>query len=283
MSHTWLILFWAGIAWLFYVLAGYPILLLLLGWVRPFRSALQEGYLPKVSILISARNEEKDIEWKIHETLDWNYPPELLEVLVASDASEDRTDEILQRITDPRLKYLRIQQRAGKNEALNRLSALATGELLFFTDANSHVGPNCLRSMVRHFADPRVGCLTGIERNRSPEGSVEIGAMAYLEYEAVINNLESRLGSVLVCDGSNFCIRRTLFSPLQRDLANDLESPIRIGSKGFALLFEPMAWSLERSTSSIREEFNRRRRICGQGALGLWRLRGSLRGIRKWQ
>src|SRR6185437_3950358 len=285
MIHFWELLFWLGVGWLAYVYFGYALCLWALGAFRPFRGEKKENYFPKVSVLISARNEEKDIEWKVRETLSWDYPADALELLIASDASEDRTDGILESIRDPRLRYTRIEPRVGKNDALNRLAKMATGEILFFTDANSHVGLDSLKNMVRHFADERVGCVTGIEHTiEDPgKGSVEAGAKAYLEYEAVINRMEATLGSVLVCDGSIFCMRRKLFSDLDPDLANDLETPVRIGSYHLALLFEPQAQSFEKSTSSMREEFNRRRRICGQGILGLWRLRSSLKGIRAWQ
>jgi len=285
MTHFWELLFWMSVAWLAYVYFGYALCLWMLGAFRNFHGEKNENYFPKVSVLISARNEEKDIEWKVRETLGWDYPPDALELLIASDASEDRTDGILESIRDPRLRYIRIEPRVGKNEALNRLAKMVTGEILFFTDANSHIGQNSVKSMVRHFADARVGCVTGIEHTieNSGKGSVEAGARAYLEYEAVINRMEARLGSVLVCDGSIFCIRRNLFSDLDRDLANDLETPVRIGSRRLALLFEPEAESFEKSTSSMREEFNRRRRICGQGILGMWRLRASLKGLRAWQ
>lgn len=279
------ILLGLGVAWLGYVYAGYPLALWVIGFWRRFEPELQDGYSPRVSILISARNEEKDILWKVHETLAWNYPADRLELLVASDASEDATDEILRSIRDPRLRYLRLENRVGKNEALNRLSQLATGELLLFSDANSHIGRYCLQSIARNFADPRVGAVTGTEHTQSEDGerAVSSGTRAYLDYEFTVSRLESRVGSVIVCDGSLFAIRRSLFQQLQPDLANDLELPLHIGAKGYKLLCEPNAWALERAMRSPQEEFNRKRRICGQGALGFWRLRSCMRGFRAWQ
>lgn len=280
-----LVLFSLGVLWLGYVYVGYPLSLRFLALVRRFRPQLQSDSLPSVSVLISARNEEKDIAWKIQETLNWDYPAELLDIFIASDASEDRTDEIVQSFADPRVKLVRLERRAGKNEALNRLAKLATGEIFFFTDANSHIGPSCLRRMVRHFADPRVGCVTGADRTmkEEKESAIGVGEKSYWGYELELQRLESNLGSVLICFGAIFCIRRSLFAPLQPDLANDLELPIRIGSAGYALLFEPHAWATEKATHSPKEEFNRRRRICGQGLLGFWRLRGTLTGLRAWQ
>jgi poly-beta-1,6-N-acetyl-D-glucosamine synthase len=279
------VVFWFSISWIVYVYALYPLLLLIVGYFRPFTEVSSVQYAPVVSVLLAARNEAADIGWKIGETLSWDYPGERLELLVASDASEDGTDEILKTISDPRLRWLRLGSRKGKAEALNRLAELARGELLFFSDANSHIEATCLGKVVRHFADPRVGCVTGSERTiREREDGVMVsGTRAFLNYESLLSTLESRLGSVLVCDGSIFCVRRSLFTRLQPELANDLELPIRIGGAGHRILFEPQAASLERATSSPREEFQRRRRISAQGVLGVWQLRRNLTGLRAWQ
>lgn len=271
-------------AWLLYVFFGYPLALWTVGCFRRPRHTSRRDFAPPVSVLISARNEEKDIAWKIKETLEWDYPTSELEVLVASDASEDQTDDILSSFSDPRLRLVRNSQRAGKNNSLNRLAVLARGQLLFLTDANSHIHADCLRKVVRQFADPRVGCVTGWEREENLHRSgMSAGGGSYLGYESLINSLESALGSVLVCDGSVFCVRKELFTPLQPDLANDLELPLRIGSEGYAVLYEPEAYSTEKSTSSPQEEFCRRRRICSQGILAAWRLRKQIRGLRAWQ
>jgi cellulose synthase/poly-beta-1,6-N-acetylglucosamine synthase-like glycosyltransferase len=285
MSSTgWLILFGVGLGWLGYVYIGYPVLMWLCG-LRRDRHLMRDEFLPSVSVLIAAHNEEKDIGWKVTETLQWDYPTDSLEVMVASDSSEDRTDEILQNIYDPRLTFVRMPERGGKNVALNRLSKLAQGGLLFFTDANSHIDAGCLRHMVRHFWDPRVGCVTGVEHSLRGklDHAIGCGGRAYLGYESLINQLESRVGSVLVCDGSIFLIRRSLFTQLQPELANDLELPMRIGHRGYRILYEPTARSTERATRSVGQEFARRRRICGQGVLGMWRLRKCLRGLRSLQ
>ncbi len=277
--------FLASAAWIFYVWMGYPLSLLVLSQTRRFRSLPAENYFPLVSVLIAARNEEKDIAWKLTQTLNWDYPADRLEVLVGSDASTDGTDEAIRSIRDSRLKFARNHERAGKNITLNRLARLARGEILFFTDANTHIDPQCLRTMIRHFADPRVGCVTGIECNPvdAASSTITTGNNAYLEYESLLDILESKLGSVLVCDGSVYCLRRNLFSDLDPDLANDLEHPVRVGSAGRAILYEPHARSLERCSSSAREELARRRRIAAQGALAMWRLRRELRGLRLWQ
>lgn len=279
------IAFWAGVLWLGYVYVLYPLLLWIVGWFRSFSPQVALGGNPSVSVLISARNEERDIGWKIAETLAWEYPKEKLEILVASDASTDRTDEILRAVIDNRFRYIRLEHRQGKGEALNRLAALAKGDLLFFSDANSHIPGTCLQKIVRHFADRRVGAVTGSENTikRAEDFVISNGTGAFLRYESLLNSLESKIGSVLVCDGSIFCIRRARFETLTPELANDFELPVRIGDKGDAILFEPAAISWEKSTDSVKEEFLRRERICSQGILGFWRLRRYIRGVRGWQ
>jgi cellulose synthase/poly-beta-1,6-N-acetylglucosamine synthase-like glycosyltransferase len=278
------LLFWIGVAWLGYVYVGYPFILAVLALVHRVRPVMRDDFLPTVSVLIAVHNEERDIGWKVNETLRWEYPSERLEVLVASDASEDRTDEIVQSTKDPRLTFVRMEARGGKGAALNRLAELAQGELLFFTDANAHIGAHCLKRLVRHFADERVGCVTGMTSGE-PHTDLVVGSgdRLYLGYETAISHLESQLGSVLVCDGAIFCIRRSLFQPVSPELANDLELPMRIGHAGYWVLYEPTAKVIENETNSLGEEFTRRRRICAQGVLAMWKLRRTLRGLRGWQ
>lgn len=278
-------LFLLGVVWLAYVYVGYPILLAIIGMLRRVQPRFREDYLPKVSVLIAARNEEKDIEWKIRETLGWDYPADRLEVLVASDASDDLTDEIIRSLEDSRVTLVRMEERRGKNLALNRLAPLADGELLFFTDANAHIEPHALRRVTRHFADERVGCVTGqaYPLRDEHDSGLSRGAKVYWSYEALVKRLENRIGSILVCEGPVFCVRRSLFTPLSPDLANDLELPWRIGKLGFWIHYEPAALASEYETSAPREEFARRRRICAQGILAAQRLGRTLSPLRGWQ
>ncbi|SRR5579883_1240311 len=275
-----------GAAWLLYTYIGYPsFLLVLITWRKSIRVLSAPNYLPTVSVLIAARNEQRDIAWKINETLAWDYPPDKFELLIASDASDDLTDEIIRAIRDPRLVFVRMEQRGGKVRALNHLVAIARGEIFFFTDANAHVSSQALRLMVRHFADSRVGCVTGhsrpIDEMQSP--AIAKGAQAYWGFESIVKHLESRIGSVLVCDGAIFCTRSSLYEPLHPELANDLELPMRIGAAGYWVISEPNALVFERDTSSPLEELRRRRRMCAQGMTAMLELPGTLRGVRGWQ
>jgi biofilm PGA synthesis N-glycosyltransferase PgaC len=278
-------LFLIGIVWLTYVYVGYLLALTVVASWRGVRPLVSEKCEPSVCVLIAARNEEKDIGWKIAETLAWDYPLEKLNIFVASDASDDSTDEIVKSFRDARVTLVRMKERSGKARALNRLAELARGEILFFTDANAHVGPQALRLMVRHFADERVGCVTGDSRpiREKDHSAVTSGASVYWGYESIVKRLETQIGSVLVCDGAIFCIRALLFHHLDPNLANDLEMPMRIGSGGSWIAHEPAALVFEHETTSASEEFKRRRRMCAQGMLAMLKLPGALRGLRGWQ
>jgi cellulose synthase/poly-beta-1,6-N-acetylglucosamine synthase-like glycosyltransferase len=278
-------LFGGGIAWILYCYVGYPTVLLILACFRRKCLVCDEAYAPHVSVLIAARNEERDIGWKIAETLAWDYPSDRVEILVASDASNDRTDEIVRACRDQRVRLVRLEKRGGKQRCLNRIVPEASGDILFFTDANAHIGPACLKRMVRHFADGQVGCVTGVTRPVLTAESAAIGngASVFLSFEGMLNSLESLLGSVMVCDGAIFCIRKGLFSPLTPTIANDLELPMLVRHAGFLNLYEPDGIVTERDTSSLTEELARRRRISGQGMVGMWELRHTLTGLRGWQ
>jgi cellulose synthase/poly-beta-1,6-N-acetylglucosamine synthase-like glycosyltransferase len=277
------VIFMLGVLWIAYVYAGYPLLLALVALRKRVRPLIAGRLQPSVSVLIAAHNEAQDIGWKVTETLAWDYPADQLEILVASDASDDATDEIVRSCGDPRVTLIRMERRGGKNRALNRLAELARGEILFFTDANAHIGPPALQLMIRHFADPRVGCVTGDSSAIDDHEAIAGGAGAYWSYESTLKRLENRIGSVLVCDGAIFCMRAALYHRLSPDLANDLELPMRIGAAGQWVIHEPAAIAFERDTAAPRQEFQRRRRMCAQGMRAMLELRGVFSGLRGWQ
>lgn len=283
MSDWRMVLGVIGVVWIGYVFVGYPFLLALVARFKRIRPQAREDFFPSVSVLISARNEEKDIEWKVRETLAWDYPADKLDVWVLSDASDDRTDEILKKIDDPRFHWVRTDRRGGKNRALNRLAQMAKGEVFFFSDANSHIEAGCLRRVIRHFADARVGCVTGNSNTAVAEEAASSGTAFYWGHEMLIRHLENQFGSVLVCDGAIFAIRGSLYQPCIPELANDLELPLRIARAGYWILHESRAQVKEKDTGSPLEELSRRQRICAQGALGMRLLRSTLRGVRAWQ
>lgn len=257
-------LFWSSLLLLFYIYIGYPILVKLLS-AADKRIAKDEGYLPKVSILIAAYNEEKDIEHTIRNKIALDYPRELMEILVVSDESTDRTDALVESLAAEApfpIRLVRQTPRQGKTAGLNLIAPLATGEILVFSDANSLYEPDALRKLVRNFADPEVGYVTGKMIYANPDGSVVgDGCSAYMRYENWLREKETRIGSVVGVDGGIDAIRARLFKQLNADQLPDFVQPLKVNEQGYRVIYEPEAVLKELALDDSGREFRMRVRV----------------------
>src|ERR1700693_6251384 len=155
-----LVVFFVSAGVIVYSYAIYPLLLALVP-VRRYEQPPESAEWPSVSVLISVYNEEKHITQRIENLLTIDYPPDKLEILIGSDGSTDRTNELVRRVGDPRVQLHEFKQRSGKPGVLNRLIPQARGELLAFSDANALFAPDALRKLARHFRDVRIGGVCG--------------------------------------------------------------------------------------------------------------------------
>lgn len=278
------ILFWFSVLVVFYVYAGYPILLKILSY-RKTSIKTNDNYFPSVTLFIPAYNEETVIEEKLKNSLALEYPPDKFEILVASDGSDDGTEQVVENLlADPRISFFRRSDRGGKNSLINQFISSAKGEIMVFTDANAFFVSHAITKLVRHFADPQVGLVCGhLKYKKEINNNVGEGEGLYFRYESLIKRLESRWGAVAVVTGAIYAIRKSLFSPLDPDVANDFAHPVLVGAKGYKVVFEPDAIAYERTTSSISEEFKRRARIVTRGFTGFgryWKSYRMLNGVR---
>ncbi len=284
-AMVWDILFWFCIGWLVYVYMGYPLVLAVLALLtrRTYRS--DPDYQPSVSILFSAKDEISALPEKLANLRALDYPGDKIKILAASDGSRDGTSEYLSGQND--IHTLILNESIGKNAALNRLLPSATGEILFFTDANTQFDLSAIRAVVALFADPRVGCVTGELRfsSRGSLDSVGRGTGLYWRYENAIKRLESAIGSVLVAAGSLLAVKRERCTELFPDVANDFQLPMMIGSSGDAVLYSGAFLGKERAASDLKDEFERTVRIVARGICGCRRLWSALliRPFRLWQ
>lgn len=168
---------------IFYIYLGYPVLVVLIGLIRNKR--VKKGtYEPHITILISAYNEEKSIEATIKNKLDLDYPKNKLEIIVISDNSTDKTDDIVKQYEPQGVKLLRQIPRAGKTSALNMAVPQAIGEILVFSDANSIYAPDALKKLMQNFYDQEVGYVTGKTMYTNPDGTaIGDGCTTYMKYE----------------------------------------------------------------------------------------------------
>jgi cellulose synthase/poly-beta-1,6-N-acetylglucosamine synthase-like glycosyltransferase len=259
------IVFWASLALIVYAHAGYPLLLrLLVGTRRRSRASAPGESLPSVSLIVAAHDEEGVIAEKVDNALALDYPPELLELLVASDGSQDRTVTVAreaaarQSHTGVRAQVLELP-RLGKVKAQDSAVEVASGEILAFSDANAMWERDALRALVAALADRKVGYVCGRLRYLPAAGANEEGA--YWRYETAIRLLESRLGSITAGNGAIYALRREAYLRLDPRTSHDLSFPFNLVKRGWRAIYEPRAVALERPVATIEGEFRRKRRM----------------------
>jgi cellulose synthase/poly-beta-1,6-N-acetylglucosamine synthase-like glycosyltransferase len=282
-------LFWLCLFLGLYPYAIYPLCVIVVRALhrRPVRTA---PVTPRVTVVISAYNEAGHIEQTVRDKLAQDYPPELLEVIVASDGSTDGTDQILGRLAqaEPRLTFFRQEPRSGKTAALNRLIERARGEVIVFSDANSMYRPDTVRRLVQAFADPEVGYASGrmlyVDRHGSRVGD---GCTAYMRYENKLRELETAIGSIVGVDGGVDAVRRVLYRPMRADQLPDLVLPLSVAEQGFRVVFAPDAVLQEEALSSQASEYRMRVRVALRAFWALRDMRALLNPMRfplfSWQ
>ena len=261
-----------------YTYAGYPFVLYVIGLFRRRRILRDESYDPRVVLIISAHDEERIIREKIENSLALDYPKDKLKIVVASDGSIDGTNEIVREYEGHGVVLKAFDRREGKSATLNRAVLGLEGDVLVFSDANAFYREDAIRMLVRNLADEEIGCVVGKLVYLSNHSYVGKGESLYWRYESFLNDLESRIKSVLVGTGTIFAVRRELFFPLAKDVANDFQLPAEVAARGFGVVYEGSAIAYEKSTFYFREEFARKRRIIVRGLTGFRALKGDFGG-----
>ncbi|RPH95177.1 glycosyltransferase family 2 protein [candidate division KSB1 bacterium] len=272
------IIFWLCLAAMLHTYVTYPLSLRLFRRRYAVPPVMPDGAWPRVAVLIPAYNEEQVIGAKIENSLALDYDPALLEILVGSDGSTDRTDEIVRGFSDPCVQLIRLSGRSGKTGVLNRLVAESSADILVFSDANVTLDRAALRLLVRHFADPLVGGVNGGKYIRIPEGAESVkGEEIYGDLENRLRTLESEIGGTSGALGSLMAVRRELYRSYAPGSINDDTVPsLWIMLAGYRNVHDPAAKAFEESGFSIREEFRRRIRIGAGNYQTLFRYRNVL-------
>jgi cellulose synthase/poly-beta-1,6-N-acetylglucosamine synthase-like glycosyltransferase len=269
-----------ALAVIVWVYVGYPVVLGLVAALRKKPVARGSG-TPSVTLVICAYNEERDIRRKLEESVAADYPADRLEILVASDGSTDRTDDIVREFA-PRVRLLRVEGRGGKTIAQNAAVLAATGEILVFSDVTTLYTPTTIREMVANFADPAVGCVGGDlhyekeRRNPSAEGRA-----LFWGYERQLRLWESQIHSIIGVAGCVYAMRKSLYVPLDHAAISDFVQPGRVTERGYRTVLEPRALAYEPVESrSLRDELYRRARVITRGLRGAFTMPVLLNPVR---
>jgi glycosyltransferase involved in cell wall biosynthesis len=257
--------FWGSLGALAWTHAGYPLAMGVLARMRP-RPVRKVEQTPSVALVISAHNEEAVIRRRLENALALDYPPESLEVVVASDGSTDLTDAIVGEIAaeNPRVRLLQCP-REGKVAAQHRAVRATTSDLLAFTDANSEWKPDALRELVANLADDEVGYVCGQLRLETPDGANMEGA--YWRYEMWVREQESTASSITAGNGAIYAVKREAYVEDDPKFGHDFGFPYLMEQMGRRAVYEPAAVAAEKPAAEPEDEYGRKVRTISR-ALG---------------
>ena len=265
--------FWICVGLLAYVYLGYPVLVYLVSVLFP-KAVICGEIQPHVTVLITAFNEEAAIYGKLQNTLEIDYPADKLEILVASDGSTDRTDEIVKEHAAQSVKLFRQEGRVGKTMTQNNAVERATGEIILFSDATTLYNKDVFRSILPAFADETVGCVAGrlvyLDEDHSTVGK---GARSYWSYETFLKIAESRACSLIGASGCLYAVRKSAYEPMYPEACSDFLICTSIFRKGLRSVFAPDAVCYEHTNRVATDELRMRVRVISQTFTDLWRNR----------
>jgi len=286
-SNISVILFWVGVCGTFYAYLGYPAVVSFLAAMKPKKGEIsipfegRDGLAQTITVIIPAYNEENVIGMKIRNVLSTNYPRQILDVIVVSDGSNDRTDEIARTFAKDGVRLIVQETREGKTAGLNRAIELAKGEIVVFTDANAIYPTDAILRMLRYFDNPQVGLVTGYTKyTMTREGSVTEATNVYTTLERFVKRAESEWGRCVGADGAIFTIRKSLYRTLREDDINDFVMPLNVIDQGYQCVFADDAYCSEISPKDLESEFRRQSRITNRTLRALWRNRHLLNPFR---
>lgn len=268
--------YWVSAMIVVYAYIGFPAILAIRGALFSKRVDAEEAY-PSVSVIVAAYNEEDVIQNKIRNALSLDYPPECIEIIVASDGSDDRTNELVSEFDDPRIRLLALP-RMGKNLALNTAVAETKGEILVFTDADSMLRADAIKKLVFNFSDPSVGGVGGDYRyvGDDAEGA---GERTYWDVDRMWKLFQSRGGSMTSATGQIYALRKSLFTTVPSGVTDDFFCSVQAPASKLRLIYEPLAIAYGPTADSMASEYARKVRVMTRGLNSVSKMRRLLNPI----
>jgi glycosyltransferase involved in cell wall biosynthesis len=255
--------FWGALGALAWTHAGYPAAMGVLARVRPRPVVRDEDATPSVALVVSAHDEEDVIGRRVANLLELDYPPERLEIVVASDGSTDRTDAIVEEIAarEPRVRLLPCP-REGKVAAQHRAVRETESDVVAFTDANTEWKADALGKLVRNFTDGEVGYVCGQLRLESPDGANLEGL--YWRYEVWVREQESTASSITAGNGAIYAVRREAYVEDDPKFGHDFGFPYLMEQNGLRAVYDPEAVAVEKPASEPEDEYGRKVRTIAR-------------------
>jgi cellulose synthase/poly-beta-1,6-N-acetylglucosamine synthase-like glycosyltransferase len=269
-------IYWIGIAIVLYSYIGYGILLYILVKIKKaIRKVIQfdPNFEPPITLVVPCYNEADYIEDKILNSLQLAYPKDKLQLIFISDGSNDDTYERVKKY--PEILALHEPARNGKAAAMNRAMQYVKAPFVVFCDANTDLNPEAIRELVKHYADPGVGAVTGEKRiiTKDKENASGAGEGIYWKYESFLKQLDSDFYTIVGAAGELMSYRTKLFKPLPKDtLLDDLMQSMLIATEGYRVIYEKNAYAAETASANVGEELKRKVRIAAGAFQSMTRL-----------
>ena len=277
-----IIIFWVLFFIVFYTYIGYGIILYLIIQFRRItglkkKSVFDDFFEPEVTLFIAAYNEKEFIDRKVNNCRELDYPTEKLQVVWVTDGSNDGTPDELKKHED--MTVFHSPERNGKIGAMNRGMAFIATPFVIFCDANTMLGKESIRRIVRLFSDPKVGCVSGEKRifAKNKDTASGSGEGLYWKYESQLKKWDAELYSVVGAAGELFAIRTGLYQEVEKDtLLDDFIISLRVAQKGYTIQYDPEAYAIESASANVKEELKRKIRISAGGIQSVFRLHSLL-------
>ncbi len=268
-----------------YAYVGYGLVVkILLSVIGKYKTATDPNHTPKVALIVPCFNEGDYVLNKVENSKALDYPETLLELIFISDGSDDQTADLLAQQSG--IIHLHRDERQGKAAAMNRAVSHTEADILVFCDANTELNRSAIRLMVSHYADPKVGGVTGEKKisQATSSGVSEKGEGLYWKYESFLKQCDSDLYTVVGAAGELMSYRRNLYEPLESDtLLDDFMQSMRIVMKGYRVIYEKHAYATETASANVKEELKRKVRICAGGWQSMLRLKSALNPFFNWR
>jgi len=266
-----------------YTYVGYPAILKVLSlWRRPRTAGGPLSGWPRISIVLPVYNEAGVIAGTLERLLALDYPAELRQILVVSDASTDGTDEIVAGFADRRVELLRLPRRQGKTAAENAARRRLTGEIVINTDASVRIHPAAVKHLVAAFGDPSVGVASARDVSiTNLEQQANAGEQAYVGYEMWIRDVETAVYGIVGASGCLYAIRADLhMGRVPEDLSRDFAAALTAREHGRRAVSVPAALCFVPRGASLRQEYRRKVRTITRGLATLAHKRALLNPLR---